>query len=119
MVKLQMCLLGVVLAAAGCGSSSAGSCSTPSTGSVTQCIDYGDGYTSAQVMQSCTANHSTYSTSPCPSDARVARCVLSVSAAGVTAVSTLNYYPPNTAANVMQACSASATAGVMATFEAN
>jgi hypothetical protein len=86
---------------------------------VTQCSDYGDGYTSAQVMQSCSAAQGTYSASACPSTGRVARCTISLTIAGTTATATQNYYSPNTAASVMQACSAQNTGGITATFQAN
>jgi len=122
MSKVGVSFLGLALAAwlAGCGSSSAGSCAQSSGGAVVSCSDYGEGYTAAQVMASCSGASSTYSGSPCPSDNRVARCVITVTAAGVTAATTVSYYPPRTPANVMQACSqANIGGGVTATFAAN
>ena len=116
--------LALTMASAGCGdgsagSSSAGSCSTPTTGTVTQCVDYGGSYTASAVMQSCSANNSSYSSSACPSVNRVARCTITVSVGSANAVSTLNFYPPNTAADEMTSCNAMNTKGVTVTFQAN
>ena len=126
MSKIGASFLGLALAAslftpiAGCGSSSAGSCAQSSGGAVVSCSDYGEGYTTAQVMTSCSGAGGTYSSSACPSENRVARCAITVSAAGVTATTTVSYYPPLTVANVMQSCSqANIGGGVTATFTAN
>lgn len=126
MSKVGVSFLGLALAAslvtsvAGCGSSSAGSCAQSSGGAVASCSDYGEGYTAAQVMSTCSAAGGTYSSSACPSENRVARCAITVSVAGVTASTTVSYYPPLTAANVMQSCSQSNIGGgVTATFTAN
>lgn len=104
----------------GCGNSAAGSCAQSSGGAVISCSDYGEGYTAAQVMSSCSGASSTYASSACPSESRVARCVITVAAGGVTATTTVSYYPPLTPAAAMQACSqANVGGGITATFTAN
>jgi hypothetical protein len=88
-------------------------------GTVTQCVDYGDGYTASVAMQSCSASNGSYSASACLSTNRVARCTVTVLVGNPQATYTLNFYPPNTAAGEMTSCSSMNTSEVMTMFQAN
>ncbi len=113
--------IGLTVASVNCGpaSTSTGSCSTPATGSVTQCIDYGIGYTASEAMQICSSGSGNYSASACPIDHRVARCIVTVVAGGANTGYTLNFYSPNTAAGEMTSCNSMNTSAVTTMFLAN
>lgn len=79
-----------------CGSAGPGSCfNLPEV-----CTDYGAGYSSAQVSDSCKGP---YSSGPCPSANRVGRCLMWD---GLPTEVTFSYYSPgHTAATAQSACS--------------
>jgi len=84
---------------------------------IESCTDYGEGFTTSDVTQVCTGEMGTYSAAVCPSANRVGRCEISESNAAADAVS---FYPPETAADVMSACSMeNGVDGVTATFVPN
>ena len=114
--------LGLTLALAaytGCGTSSAGNCSSSNNGMVVQCIEYGEGYTPDQVKASCGGASASYGTGGCTSDGRVGKCAIKQSVAGLSLKQAISYYPPTTVAQAMTACSQynNANAGITGTFE--
>jgi hypothetical protein len=84
------------------------------------CTDFGAGFNAGSVMSDCTSQMATYSASPCPTASRVARCELSQTMNGGSAAAVVNFYPPVTAAQVMQVCSMdNGEDGVTTTYEAD
>lgn len=81
----------------------AGSCSDGSGGTVRTCTDYGAGFNSSAVQQSCAAPK-TFSASPCPSTNRVGRCVISITRNGNTATDSVSFYAPTTAVDAKSGC---------------
>ncbi len=117
-MKKSLLLAAALIVAAfvgGCGGGPAGSCSTSASG---QCIDYGTGFTSADVMRTCTGG-ATYSATACTTTGRVGRCVITATSGGATASSTLNFYAPITADIGMMACTAAGMGGATAVYMAN
>lgn len=82
------------------------------------CIDYGEGFTTTDAMQDCAAHGGSYSSTACPSENRVGRCIVTALIAGATHSETQNYYTPNTSAGVMQACTRQSGNGTTATYVA-
>lgn len=123
MFKKILFSLGISLALSfvGCGASGIGSCSYSEGGSVTQCADYGDGWTPTDAQANCNKPPAgSYSSGGCPAENRVGRCVVTVGAFGVTQSSTINFYPPTTASSAMSQCGLLNTgAGTTSTFTAN
>jgi hypothetical protein len=106
--------------AGGAGTTGSGSCTMGTGSTLVVCTDYGAGFTSSTVMQACTTSMATYSAAACPSANRVGRCEITETNGAVSAGDAVNFYPPETRAAAMSACSMeNGLGGITTTFVAN